>query len=380
MKRLLTVVGARPQIIKAAALSRVLRTAGYSDLQEILLHTGQHYDDNMSGVFFREMGIPEPDVQLDSGSGSHGTQTARMLSGIEQAIREHQADGVLVYGDTNSTLAAALAASKMHVPVFHVEAGLRSFDKRMPEEINRIACDHMSTLLFSPTLAGIHNLAREGFNVDYRGAYHINAPGVFHCGDVMLDNTLYYAEKAKRESTVLREYALNENEFVLATVHRDSNTDDPERLAAICSALAAIADSIRVVFPIHPRTKKCLEAIKTDERITRFLEHPKVKIIPPVSFLDITELERACAMVVTDSGGVQKEAFFLKKPCIILRPHTEWIEIVESGHAILADADTTRIMDGFAKLRSKTDFTWPELFGDGQAARFIADTIRSYFS
>jgi UDP-GlcNAc3NAcA epimerase len=379
MKRIITVVGARPQIIKAAALSRVLRTAEYEGLQEILLHTGQHYDDNMSGVFFREMDIPEPDVQLDSGSGSHGAQTAKMLSGIEQAIRDHEADGVLVYGDTNSTLAAALAASKMHVPVFHVEAGLRSFDKRMPEEINRIACDHVSTLLFSPTRAGISNLQREGFDTSSQGPYHINAPGVFHCGDVMLDNTLYYAEKAKKESTVLRRHALKENEFVLATVHRDSNTDDPGRLAAICSALAAIADSIPVVFPIHPRTKKCLEAIMNDARITRFLEAPGVKIIPPVSFLDITELERACAMVVTDSGGVQKEAFFLKKPCIILRPHTEWIEIVESGHAILADADTARIMDGFTSLRNKSGFTWPELFGDGHAARFIADTIRRYY-
>lgn len=379
MKRIITVVGARPQIIKAAALSRVLRTSEYQGLQEILLHTGQHYDDNMSGVFFREMDIPEPDVQLDSGSGSHGAQTAKMLSGIEQAIREHQADGVLVYGDTNSTLAAALAASKMHVPVFHVEAGLRSFDKRMPEEINRIACDHVSTLLFSPTRAGIANLEREGFDVGYQGPYHINTPGVFHCGDVMLDNTLYYAEKAQQESSVLRQHVLNENEFVLATVHRDSNTDDPGRLAAICSALSTIADFIMVVFPIHPRTKKCLEANKADLRIMRFLEHPQVKIIPPVSFLDITELERACALVVTDSGGVQKEAFFLKKPCIILRPHTEWIEIVESGHAILADADAARIMDGFKKLRDKADFTWPELFGDGHAARFIAETIRRHF-
>jgi UDP-GlcNAc3NAcA epimerase len=334
----------------------------------------------MSQVFFEEMNIPAPDHNLNVGSGSHGAQTAKMIEGIELVLKDINPHGVLVYGDTNSTLAAAIAASKMHIPVFHVEAGLRSFDKRMPEEVNRIVCDHVSTLLFSPTQQGIFNLLREGFQAEAAPPYSPDHPGVFHCGDVMLDNTLYFAEQAGLKSGIRAQLGIREKQYVLATVHRDSNTDDPLRLGNICSALVRIADEISVVLPIHPRTSNILKQQASDERFRKLEEHPNIHLIPPVSFLDMIELERSAAMVITDSGGVQKEAYFLKTPCIILRPHTEWIEIVEQGNALLADADESLIMEGFKRLKNRTDLTWPDLFGDGKAAHFICQKMVEFFA
>jgi len=375
MKKILTVIGARPQIIKSAAISRAIRGPFSSALREILVHTGQHYDENMSGVFFHEMDIPQPDLNLNVGSGSHGSQTAAMIDGLEKAMVDQKPDVVLLYGDTNSTLAGSLAAAKLHIPIAHVEAGLRSFEKYMPEEINRICCDHASTLLFSPTLQGIANLKREGFDPSRETPWSPDHPGVFHCGDVMLDNTLHFAEKAKTHSRILQELGLSSKPFILATMHRDRNTDEPERLESICKALVHIAKEMPIVFPVHPRTQGALEKLSEQEAIGEFLAHPEIHRIPAVSFLDMIQLESSCELVITDSGGVQKEAFFLKKPSLILRPHTEWTELVESGQALLVDADTMRIVQGFQYMHSTPPSSWPAIFGNGKAAEFICERI-----
>jgi len=378
MIRILTVIGARPQIIKSAAISRAVRDHFSDRMEECILHTGQHYDDNMSDVFFREMEIPEPHIQLRGGGGSHGSQMARMLEGIEVALQEIKPDALLVYGDTNSTLAAALAASRMHIPVIHVEAGLRSFEKRMPEEINRLVCDHVCSLLFVPTSTGMKNLEREGFRTGHKGPFDINHPGVFHCGDIMLDNCLHFADRAAIPMA-LTNLGIGEGEYVLATVHRDSNTDDPVRLASICEALAQIAERKAVVIPLHPRTEKMLAQWSAESAIQRFVTHPRVHRIAPTSYLEMLALERSSGLIITDSGGVQKEAFFLKKPSIILRPQTEWTEIVENGNALLADADVSRILSAESWFAHATDLSWPSFYGDGHAAEFICETILSAF-
>lgn len=379
MKQLLTIIGARPQIIKAAAISRAIRNSFSDRISEFILHTGQHYDENMSQVFFEEMDIPPPDRNLAVGSGTHGSQTAKMIEGIEKIILEINPSAVLVYGDTNSTLAAALAASKLHVPVIHVEAGLRSFNKSMPEEVNRITCDHCSSLLFSPTSQGMVNLLKEGFDLEHTGPFNIDKPGVFHCGDVMYDNSLHFKQKAAEHSKILEQNELEDGAFYLATIHRDNNTDVPERLRSIFSCLMKIAEKedANVVLPLHPRTRKMMQENLTEE-MRSDIDNSQIKIIPPVSFLDMCRLESTCKMVVTDSGGVQKEAFFFEKPCIILRSETEWVEIVENGNAIVADASSDRIMAAWQKLHDKDDYTYPSLFGDGTASEFIISTILNF--
>jgi UDP-GlcNAc3NAcA epimerase len=377
MKKILTVIGARPQIIKAAAISRAIQTHYSGQLQECIVHTGQHYDSNMSDVFFQEMGIPQPNYNLAVGSGGHGIQTARMIERLEEILLDEKPNAVLLYGDTNSTLAGAVAAVKLHIPVVHVEAGLRSFNKKMPEEINRIMCDHASTLLFSPTKQGVENLKREGFSLENRAPFSADRPAVFHCGDIMLDNSLYFAERAKGNSQYLASLQLLDKPFVLATIHRDHNTDDEQRLTAIFRALLHIAekDGQTIVLPIHPRTKKKLEQSSHEDLRRIVSEHPLFKVIEPASFLEMIALESHCTFIITDSGGVQKEAYFFKKPCVILRPQTEWVEIVENGNALLADADYDRICAGYDNLRSKTDWQWQPLFGDGKAAEFICQKI-----
>jgi UDP-GlcNAc3NAcA epimerase len=329
----------------------------------------------MSEVFFDELQIPRPDYNLNVGSGNHGQQTAKMLEGIEEIILKEKPNAVLVYGDTNSTVAGGLAASKLLVPLVHIEAGLRSFNKSMPEEINRIACDHMSTLLFSPTHQGVENLKKEGFNINAVSPYSIDNPKVYHCGDIMFDNSLYFSELADKK-TIIQDLNLTPG-FVLATIHRNANTDDASRLSSIFEALSeiAVSNNIQVVLPLHPRTKKMMEVNLSLNLRTGIENNPLIKIIPPVSFLDVIALEKNAGMVVTDSGGVQKEAFFFKKPCLILRPETEWIEIVQNGNAMLCDADKNKILDSFISLSGKKDFTYPELFGDGKAAEFICSEI-----
>ena len=373
--KIVTIIGARPQIIKAAALSRAIKTHFADEIQEVIVHTGQHYDDNMSQVFFDELGIPCPDYNLHVGSASHGVQTARMTEGIEEILLREQPDYIVLYGDTNSTLAGAVAAAKIHVPIVHIEAGLRSFNKTMPEEINRIVCDHCSTLLFSPTLAGVENLKREGFAIDNKPPYHIDNPKVYHCGDIMYDNSLHFAEIAETKTDIINKLKLNEKPFILATSHRDSKTDQPERLNAIFNAILTLSEECPVVLPLHPRTAKLLKINLTAEKQTQIFNSPNIKIIPPVSFLEIIALERHAQLVMTDSGCVQKEAYFFKKPCIILRPETEWVEIVETGNATLADADEQRILEAWNQFESNQPTHFPEIFGDGRAAEFILEQL-----
>lgn len=377
MKKIITIVGARPQIIKSSAISRAISTHFENELTEIIVHTGQHYDENMSSVFFDEMKIPQPNYNLNVGSGSHGKQTARMLEGLEEIFITEKPDAVLVYGDTNSTIAGALAATKIFIPVVHVEAGLRSYNKAMPEEINRIACDHMSTLLFTPTIFGIQNLKKEGFSSVTSKKASANHPHIYHCGDIMYDNSLHFSSVSDQKSTFLEDHKLTSNDFILCTVHRDSNTDIKENLESIFSALLAIAENseLKIVLPLHPRTKAKLKEQLNSELLESIENSEFIQIIPPAGFIDIIALEKNARMIITDSGGLQKEAFFFEKPCLILRPQTEWVEIVENGNAVLTDANYDRIIDGFNELVLKTDFTYPNFYGDGKAARFICQTI-----
>ncbi|HHG85307.1 MAG TPA: UDP-N-acetylglucosamine 2-epimerase (non-hydrolyzing), partial [Bacteroidetes bacterium] len=346
--KFVTIIGARPQFIKAAAISRAILSLYPDSVQEVMVHTGQHYDANMSQVFFDEMKIPRPDYMLDVGSASHGKQTGMMIDKIEQILLKEKPDCVILYGDTNSTLAGAIAASKLYLPVAHVEAGLRSFNKTMPEEINRILCDHVSTFLFSPTKTGLGNLIKEGFAQDNLAPYNMDNPKVYHCGDVMYDNTLFFSEYVKENIDLLDNLGLVAGEFILATIHRNTNTDVPEKLTAIFEALLNLTEEQNqtIVLPLHPRTKKVLDTNLSPDVRKRLRLSERLKLIMPVSFLEMTALEGACKMVITDSGGVQKEAFFLEKPCIVLRPETEWVELVETGTAVLADADKRRILDG----------------------------------
>lgn len=373
--KILTIIGARPQIIKAAAISRAVKSLSPSLIEEKILHTGQHYDTNMSQVFFDELGIPQPDYNLGVGSGSHGIQTARMISGIEEILLHDRFDGVILYGDTNSTLAGAVAASKIHIPVFHIEAGLRSFNMAMPEEINRIVCDQLSSICFAPTQTAVDNLRREGFMDSPATFRDGRRRKVCNCGDVMYDNSMYFSTLAQQRSTLLQDLSLQPGQYILATIHRDNNTDDPIRLHAILHALADIAeqDNIRIVLPLHPRTRKILSA--TPSLLPA--DQTKISIIPPAGFFDINMLEQNARLVMTDSGGVQKEAFFFEKPCVILRPETEWVEIVNHGAGIIADADYHRILAAYRQLIDHP-VHFPHLFGDAHAAEKILQTILDY--
>ena len=372
MYKILTIVGARPQFIKAAAISHAIRDIYAGGMQEDILHTGQHYDDAMSGRFFAELDIPRPKYNLGVGSGHHGEQTAAMLKGIEEVLLSEHYDGVIVYGDTNSTLAGALAAAKLHVPVFHVEAGLRSFNRDMPEELNRVLTDHASTLLFAPTQTAVQNLRNEGFK-DNR---------IVFSGDVMLDNVLYYSRKITPPCPL---QGGTENEFILATVHRDFNTDNRERLKNILSALNDIAEQYRmpILFPVHPRTRKKIE----DYRL--HLSPRNFHLSQPLSYLETLAALQQARLVLTDSGGLQKEAFFCGCPCVVLRPETEWVEIVEAGGATIADADPGKIRAAAERGRSgdgarteqgrSKDGAGMEQFGDGHAAQHILDSILHFF-
>ena len=381
MIKILTVIGARPQIIKAAAISRAVRNKFAEQVEEKILHTGQHYDDNMSAVFFDELGIPQPDYNLGVGSGKHGEQTAKMIAGIEEVLQKEQFDGILLYGDTNSTLAGAVAASKIHVPIFHVEAGLRSHNMAMPEEVNRIVCDQLSSILFPPTETGMRNLIEEGFVKSNAKFKNGKDRKMVNSGDVMYDNSLYYSELAKEKCDIIQRLGLRQGGYVLATIHRDNNTDSKERLTSIFQALLDIAekDNIDIVLPLHPRTKKLLPVNLEPTVYERLQNSGRVRLLPPASFFEIIELERNARLVMTDSGGVQKEAFFFERPCVILRPETEWVEIVEHGAGIIADADYDRIISAYNELTVKT-VKFPQLFGEGHAAEKILQSIIDYLA
>jgi len=380
MKKILTIIGARPQIIKAAALSRAIKNKYADQIREVIVHTGQHYDENMSEVFFDELDIPHPNYNLNAGSGSHGKQTAAMIDGIEEILMKEKPRCIVLYGDTNSTLSGAIAASKIHVPVVHIEAGLRSFNKSMPEEINRIMCDHVSTLLFSPTKAGYDNLLKEGFKENNKAPYSFDNPKIYHSGDVMFDNSLYFSEVAEGKTSILKDHRLESGKFILSTIHRNNNTDEPARLNALFGAMNRIANDnkVKVIVPLHPRTAKLLSKNLTSELYSKVKTSEYIKIIPPVSFLEMIALEKNAFLVMTDSGGVQKEAFFFKKPCIILRPETEWTELVNCGSAKIADADETRIIEAYSYFSGTHNLQFPDLFGDGRAAEFICGEIVTY--
>jgi UDP-GlcNAc3NAcA epimerase len=377
MIKIVTVVGARPQIIKAAALSRSIRNSFANEIEELIIHTGQHYDANMSQVFFEELGIPSPHINLNIGSASHAKQTALMLQGIEDVLLAERPDYIVLYGDTNSTLAGALAATKIHIPVVHIEAGLRSFNKSMPEEINRIMCDHASTLLFVPTVTGIKNLEREGFTAGTKAPYSADHPGVFHCGDIMFDNLVHFAELADQKTEIMQKLSLQENDFVLCTIHRDNNTDSSERLNQIISSMCHIAETmnLKIVIPVHPRTSKILKKDLPKDLHNRLFTNINIHLIPPVSYLDMIMLEKNACLILTDSGGVQKEAYFFKKPLVVARPETEWVEIIENGAGIIADADEVKIIESVEYFLNKGKLDFPNVFGDGHAAEFICRTL-----
>lgn len=377
MIKLITIIGARPQIIKAAALSRAIGKHFSGQIEEAIVHTGQHYDEKMSQLFFDELDIPKPKYNLNVGSSSHGRQTAAMIQQIEDILLKERPHGIVLYGDTNSTLAGALAASKIHLPIIHIEAGLRSFNKSMPEEINRIMCDHVSTLLFSPTRTGFSNLIREGFKSENIGPYSIDNPKILHCGDVMLDNSIYFSEIADIKTDILRENSLERGNYLLATMHRADNTEEASRFKSIFRALNSISkdNDIDLVMPLHPKTASLLDKKLDSELLAEVRSNKKMKIVPPVSFLEMVSLEKNAKMILTDSGGVQKEAYFFEKPCVVLRSETEWIELVESGNAIIADADEKRIIDAFNILSSRSNLSYPPIFGDGKASEFICREI-----
>lgn len=377
MLKLITIIGARPQIIKAAAISRAIATNFSTEIEELIVHTGQHYDENMSAVFFDELGIPTPHYNLNVGSASHGVQTAKMIEGIEEIIQKEQPDGLIIYGDTNSTVAAALAAVKVMVPIFHIEAGLRSFNKAMPEEVNRILSDHISTVLFCPTETAITNLKKEGFSLDNNGKATLDHPHVELCGDIMFDNSLYFSDVSASKSQLINDLGIKDKKFILVTIHRNANTDDSVRLTAIMRALLYIQNTTgyEIILPIHPRTAKLMEQQLSEEVYGMVTENKSFHIIPPAGFLDIIALEKNATLIITDSGGLQKEAYFFKKPCVILRPETEWVEIVSNGNALIADADEQKIVMSSNALLTKTEYTYPPFFGDGSAAVSIVGKI-----
>ena len=359
--KIVTVVGARPQFVKAATVSAAIvghKKRG-ADLEEVLVHTGQHYDPNMSQVFFDQLEVPRPKYNLAVGSGSHGAMTGKMLGAVEQILVDEKPDWLLVYGDTNSTLAGALAAAKLHIPVCHVEAGLRSFDKRMPEEVNRILTDHVSRLLLCPTQTAITNLKNEGVT-----------QGVHHVGDVMYDAALIFGKVAAQSSDVMARHALRPKGFMLATVHRAENTDDTRRLEGILKALTNLASPARpLLLPLHPRTRATLKSRGLEQLLER---NPAVKLIEPVPFLDMIVLEQQAALILTDSGGVQKEAYFQRVPCVTLRDETEWVETIEAGWNQLAGADQARIEAAAASAKPGRPIGE---YGDGNAAGKVVELL-----
>ncbi len=352
--KILTVVGARPQFIKAAAVSRKLKEFG---LEEVILHTGQHFDQNMSQVFFDEMEIPVPNYNLNINSLNHGAMTGRMLEGIEQILLKEEPNLLMVYGDTNSTIAGALAAQKLHIPVAHVEAGLRSFNMNMPEEINRILTDRISNYLFCPTQTAVQNLKNEGFSS-------------FNCrientGDVMQDAAMYYGARSAEKSSIVNSLNVS-SPFVLATFHRQENTDNPKNLVSIIESLNQIHAEMRVIVPLHPRTKKIVASQETPV---------KFDVIDPVGYFDMVELLKRCALVITDSGGLQKEAFFFQKPCVTMRAETEWTELIDNDVNVLSNPENSNVYDAWKLMLSKKPNFSVNLYGNGKASERIAQIL-----
>jgi UDP-GlcNAc3NAcA epimerase len=359
MQKIVTIVGARPQFIKASVVSRTLQLLA---VPEVIIHTGQHFDSNMSDIFFEEMQIPKPHYNLEINSLHHGAMTGRMLEKIENVLLDEKPDLVLVYGDTNSTLAGALAAKKIHIKVAHIEAGLRSFNQKMPEEINRILTDRISDLLFCPTSVAVNNLKKEGFETfDSR---------IIQVGDVMYDAALFYEKLSEKRSTIIADLNSNNEKYILCTIHRQENTDDENSLKSIMDALNAINRKIKIIMPLHPRTKQIIKRVGIKINF---------KSIDPVGYFDMIQLIKNSSLVMTDSGGLQKEAYFYRKYCLTIRDQTEWIELVENGYNFLAHADTNQILNTFEKIQTlkKADFS-KHLYGDGNAALKIVKNLKKY--
>ena len=359
--KIVTIVGARPQFVKAAALSREFKK--HTNIEEVILHTGQHFDKNMSDVFFEEMQIPHPKYNLNINSLSHGAMTGRMLEEIENILILEKPDYLLVYGDTNSTLAGALAAKKLHIKVVHIEAGLRSFNMAMPEEVNRILTDRISDVLFCPTSTAIDNLEREGFSKF--------DSSVFNVGDVMQDAALFYEKQASKKSDILNHTNIKKDEYYLCTLHRAENTNSMERLASIIKGLNNLSSKYYIVLPIHPRTKQLLNKFKLNKNI---------KIIAPVGYFDMIQLIKNSRLVITDSGGLQKEAYFFNKFCITTRDQTEWIELVSHGYNKIVRANSRKIIDGAEYFESLTFHKEIELYGGGLASQKIISNLIEHFS
>jgi UDP-GlcNAc3NAcA epimerase len=364
--KIVTVVGARPQFIKAATVNRAIEDHNRKDhkpkIEEILIHTGQHYDYGMSDVFFEEMQIPHPMKNLNINSCNHGEMTGRMIIALEEELKAIRPDWVLVYGDTNSTLAGALSAAKLHIPVAHVEAGLRSYNRRMPEEINRVLTDHISTLLFAPTDTAVANLQGEGIS-----------NGVSNVGDVMYDGYLFLKRIALNRSTVLQKLDLRPKSYFLATIHRQENTDDYKRLSDIFEAFEAIVEEkFPLVIPLHPRTRDALNRFKI-----KIISNSHLRLIEPVGYLDMIQLEANARIIFTDSGGVQKEAYFAGIPCVTLRDETEWVETVESGVNFLTAADVNTTVEAYEKALEASVQLKTGIYGDGHAAKKIVATLIS---
>ncbi len=382
--KVMSIVGARPQFIKSAPVIRAIERNNEKKpfkIQHILMHTGQHYDENMSKIFFDELEIPRPEYNLEVGSGTHGEQTARMMQRIEEVLIKERPSMTILYGDTNSTLAGGLAAAKLNMPVAHVEAGLRSYNKRMPEEINRVVTDHASNVLFCPTVNAVNNLRKEGFvnirnisndtKTDPGRSYDSSRPLVINVGDVMFDSILNYAGLADVRSNILAKYDLKKKGYVLVTIHRAENTDNKERLRSIFEALKKINKDVKIILPLHPRTRKAVKESRIDVS--------GLKVIEPISYLDMICLEKNAKVICTDSGGMQKEAYFCKVPCITIRDETEWEETLESGWNRLVEPGPGRIQACIEDVLSDSWDTKPQVsqYGDGKAAEKIYRVISS---
>lgn len=353
--KLVTIIGARPQFIKASSLSRALLPV----CKEILVHTGQHYDDNMSGIFFKQLQLPKPDYNLAVGSASHGKQTAKMIEGIETILIKEKPDLILVYGDTNTTVAGSLAASKLFIPIVHVEAGLRSFNRRMPEEINRVVTDHLSSILFCPTNKAVKNLEHEGIRKH-----------VYLVGDIMYDSVLYFKDIALKKSAILETLGLTPKNYIVATIHRQENTDQPDKLKKLFETIRQLDRT--VVIPLHPRTEHLLHLWN----LWPLLNSPNIKVCAPLAYLDMLSLIYHSDMILTDSGGLQKEAYMLQVPCITLREETEWVETVTTGWNHLAGIDPDRILNITNRLVIPDQ--WPAIFGDGKSAQRMCQIMQTY--
>lgn len=356
MRKIVTIIGARPQFVKAAVVSKALQK--HASLKEIVVHTGQHYDANMSQIFFDELEIRSPQYHLGIGSGNHGKQTGEMMTQIEQLLLNEKPEVLLIYGDTNSTLAGALAAAKLHIPIAHVEAGLRSYNRRMPEEINRIIADQLSTMLFTPTTQAVKNLKSEGYP-DAR---------IFEVGDVMYDAALFYLERAMQKSDILKRLHLNHRDYILATIHRAENTDDLCRLNTIFTALDRISRDHPLIMPLHPRTRNLL-----DRYFPSWQEKTAVRVIEPIGFFDMIMLENHAALIITDSGGVQKEAYFYQTPCLTLRDQTEWLETVDLGwNRLVKPSNADIIYEEASQALNKQGLAHHNPYGKGDASQLIA--------